>query len=99
MNFPPIKENLHDLEKEAKPSVDVLDKTPRFTNIMTGRYIHGAEAWQVDGVHSAGGIEVVEWWPMPEIGTGTQVNPVTQDTIDCSCDELGSQCNVCDDDE
>lgn len=96
-NLPPIKDNLHDLEKTAKPSVDVLVKTPRFDNIMIGRYYHGADFWQVDGVHSSGGIEVSEWWPMPEIGTGRKVTPVNQDAIDCACDELGSRCDVCDD--
>ena len=92
-NLPKIKENLHVLEKHIKPSVDSLVKVDRIKNVMIGRYFYGSGEWQVDNVHGA--VVVVEWWPMPVIGTGNRI----QFDSECACDVLGSQCDNCDDDE
>jgi hypothetical protein len=70
--LPPLRDDLKDFEKAAGLSVDVLIKFKRFSNVVIGRYLHGIEEWQANGVggsYDADSIE--EWWLMPVIGTGT----------------------------
>lgn len=66
--LPPVRDDLRDFEKLAQISVDVLVRIEGFASKAIGRYIHGAEAWQVDGW--SGNPTVVEWWPLPENETG-----------------------------
>lgn len=54
----------------AGMSADVMTFGP--FGLRVGRYYHGIGEWQVDGVHSSDPLLVVEWWPLPEIGTGTK---------------------------
>lgn len=68
-NHPSVKCNLHITEKYSQPSVDVLAKFPQYTNIVICRYFHGIGEWQIEGLHGLVG-DPIEWWPMPEIGTG-----------------------------
>jgi hypothetical protein len=71
--LPPLRPDLRDFEKQAGISVDVLVKVKSFSNIVIGRYLYGLSNWQVNGVcgyHTPE--EVEEWWPMPELGTGTK---------------------------
>lgn len=58
----------HDLSAGASARVLVLVKN--FTTPTIGRYIHELEQWQVDGW--TGSPEVVEWWTLPEKGTGNK---------------------------
>ncbi|WP_210498772.1 hypothetical protein [Vibrio crassostreae] len=67
--FPEVRDDLRDFEKLAAVSIDVLVHVKGFQNPMVGRYIHGAQEWQVDGIH--GTPTVIEWWLLPEKGTGT----------------------------
>lgn len=72
MSLPPIKEQIGELERMAKPSVDVLVKVEGVRGVQTGRYYHGSEFWTIDGLHGQSWV-VTEWWPMPEPGTGNKV--------------------------
>lgn len=54
----------------GRMSVKVLAKVKGFDWLMIARYSHAIDAWQVEGV--GGWPKVVEWWPMPEIGTGNK---------------------------
>jgi hypothetical protein len=71
-NLPEVRDDLHEIERLAKPSVDVIVSVRGITNLMIGRYFHGGQFWQVDQVH--GEVNVEEWWPMPVLGTGTRTN-------------------------
>lgn len=68
--LPPVRTDLRDFEKQAAMSVDVLVRLEGFRDKAIGRYIHGAEEWQINGC--TGYFKVLEWWPMPEDGTGAQ---------------------------
>jgi hypothetical protein len=68
VKLPEIKEGLADFEKTAGISVDVIARVEGHKNLSIARYIHGTEEWQINGFH--GFYNVVEWWPLPEIGTG-----------------------------
>lgn len=73
--FPPVKGELELFEKWSRPSVDVLVRVEGLAGVHAGRYFHGAEKWQIN--HAHGDWKVLEWWPMPEPGTGTA--PPTQE--------------------
>lgn len=67
-NLPEKRKDLKDFEKFAGLSVDVLVGIEGCSGMHVGRYIHGCESWQVNGFN--GDWKVVEWWPLPEKGTG-----------------------------
>lgn len=67
--LPELRPDLRDFEKLAGISVDVLVKVDGFECHSIGRYLHGLKEWQVNNV-SGGPPKVIEWWPLPEFGTG-----------------------------
>lgn len=67
-NLPALRPDLRDFEKAAGISVDVIVRLKNSEHKTIGRYIHGVTEWQVNGW--TGSPEVVEWWPLPETGTG-----------------------------
>ena len=68
MTLPKKREDLKDFEKAAGLSVEVFVHVKGFKTPNVGRYIHGLGEWQADNI--SGSVEVLEWWPMPVIGTG-----------------------------
>jgi len=70
MKLPKIKQDMHWSERAANPSVDVLVKVDRIEGLSIGRYFHGIGKWQIVGFH--GDWDVVEWWDLPESGTGNK---------------------------
>ncbi|GBO89190.1 hypothetical protein [Marinobacter salsuginis] len=71
--LPDPKANPHPTEVEAQPSDNVIVRVESREGYAMdiGRYLHGIESWRVDGI--SGDAPVVEWWPMPEPGTGTMI--------------------------
>ncbi|MCG9575377.1 hypothetical protein L1D14_03915 [Vibrio tubiashii] len=69
--LPPVKSDLQEYERMAKPSDRVLIRLAGQKGLVMGCYIHGAQSWQADNIH--GEIKVIEWWPLPENNTGTQL--------------------------
>lgn len=69
MKLPEIKSDLREFEKEAGISVDVICRVAGFAGVWIGRYIHGCECWQVNGMSGDEPL-VLEWWTLPEEGTG-----------------------------
>ena len=63
--LPPVRTDLHEFEKLAQLSVDVLVKVKNHAGFFLGRYIHGLEEWQVNNM-GGDAPNVVEWWPLPE---------------------------------
>ena len=55
--------------RSSGKSVDVLVSLERVEGFQIGCYHHELGKWQVVGFN--GDWEVVEWWPLPEYGTGT----------------------------
>ena len=70
MELPKVKNNLDKFESVAKPSEDVIVKVKGFAGLHFGRYIHGADSWQINHIH--GTVEVLEWWDLPKEGTGNR---------------------------
>ena len=66
--LPKLRDDLKEFERAAGISVDVLVLIESTHRPVTGRYLHGIGEWQVD--HTSGYPTVIEWWPLPEIGTG-----------------------------
>jgi hypothetical protein len=67
--LPEIRKDLREFEKQAGISVYVIVRVKGFKDHNIGRYLHGLEEWQVYG-HGGEPPEVIEWWPLPEFGTG-----------------------------
>jgi len=72
-NLPPKADSHHWLDAAAKPSVVVLAKFQAFSNLVLCRYYYALKEWHIDGFHGSSP-EPVEWWLLPETGTGTRVN-------------------------
>lgn len=71
-NLPPRDENAHEYErKSSQPSVEALVVVEGFRGYTVGRYLYGLAEWQIEGHH--GPRKVLEWWPLPERGTGVAV--------------------------
>ena len=66
--LPKLRDDLKEFEVAAGISVDVLVLIESTSRPVTGRYLHGIGEWQVD--YTSGYPTVIEWWPLPEIGTG-----------------------------
>ncbi len=66
--LPEVRKDLSDFEKPSQLSVTVLVSVNNIKGIQIGRYIHSLEEWQVDGFH--GSFNAIEWWPIPEVGSG-----------------------------
>lgn len=71
MKLPKEREDLHWSEKESKPSVTVLVRMTGDSNMYQGYYSYGLGEWFVEGFH--GSWKVSEWWDLPEIRTGNNV--------------------------
>lgn len=70
MKLPEKRDGLADFEKSGGLSVDVIVKVKGFRDLTIGRYIHGLEQWDIN--NWSGYLVVIEWWPLPKIGTGNQ---------------------------
>lgn len=68
MKLPEKRDDLKDFEKAAGLSVDVIVSVKDFRCLYIGRYIYGIKQWQVN--NWSGYHVIIEWWPLPEIGTG-----------------------------
>lgn len=68
-NLPPENKALISLSEEVK-SIRVLVRVKNSTVILFGVYSYALGKWRVQGFSGFG--KVVEWWPMPEIGTGNK---------------------------
>jgi len=70
MSCPSVKKNLtHIVDIELQPSEDVIVHVENY-GLSVGRYYHKGEFWSVNGM--TGDFKVLEWWPLPEIGTGNK---------------------------
>lgn len=68
--LPEIKKILKNkIETGLLPSDDVLVNVEGY-GIAIGRYFHTGQFWSVNGI--SGDVVVIEWWPLPELGTGTK---------------------------
>lgn len=75
--LPPVKVELHDTERIARPSIDVLVRVDTFASALKGRFFHGLNQWQIDGIHGFYEADrVAEWWFLPDVGTG--IKPPTK---------------------
>lgn len=68
IELPPVRSDLHDIEKLAQPSETVLIRIKGQAGVLLGRYIHGAHYWQADNIH--GEVDVLEWWSLPTQNSG-----------------------------
>lgn len=72
-HLPPVKAAPHPTEIDMQPSELVIVRVKyRDGDCMAiGRYLHAIDGWRVDGF--SGDAPVLEWWPMPDPGTGKSV--------------------------
>jgi hypothetical protein len=70
--LPSIKDELSGLELLNHPSVDVLLRMTAPGPLFSGRYLHGVNRWEIDGLKNRfdNSLKPIEWWPLP---TGVQV--------------------------
>lgn len=52
-------------------SAFVLVRAEGWSGLHIGRYYHEIGAWSIYGPNAR--VKVIEWWPLPEHGTGTKV--------------------------
>lgn len=71
--FPPACDATCEYDAHTQPSARVLVRPANLSGLWFGQYMHGLKKWRLDGVPSAIGIQVVEWWPLPDAGTGNNV--------------------------
>jgi hypothetical protein len=71
-DLPPRKTHGHPHELAAGLSDTVIVTVKGVQGFAMGRYMHELKEWQVDNFQ--GWHEVIEWWPLPRIGTGYKTN-------------------------
>lgn len=67
-NLPPIKQDADIFEKNAGMSVDVVVRAKGWAGYHIAKYFHAIGEWRLPWFNGAA--EVIEWWPLPEAGTG-----------------------------
>ena len=73
-HLPPISRIYWGPSVELLPSIPVIAVTANRLGVpqyLTGYYSHAQARWII-GLDWVGNHDVIEWWPLPEAGTGTK---------------------------
>ena len=71
--LPPVKNNADKMDAFSGTTEWVLARFEGQVRPVFARYFHNIGNWQIDGVHGDFG-HPVEWWDIPVVGSGNQVN-------------------------
>jgi len=71
MSVPEMKSVIRWFEREIKPSDVVVIRVKDTDSFALAQYLHSTHEWHIFGAYGAD-IEVEEWWPLSERGTGNQ---------------------------
>lgn len=71
-NLPPVNADLKDdLQERLQQSVTCIIQVAGYKKPCLGWYFHGMKEWK--GQCEMGAVKVLEWWPLPVVGTGIKV--------------------------
>lgn len=70
-NLPERLSTGHPHDLAAGASASVLVSINGFRDLAIGQYLHELDTWSVIGWN--GSPDIVEWWPLPDKGSGTKL--------------------------